>query len=136
MRARCSLSLGRLLRTKLDEERELFYIEEAYMLNPNAKTFNPPTSGASGAASSAAAQMSRYNAVSTKERNTNTSVQNLTASLGDFGFVDEDDTDDLSALIHADGGEGGLDDGVDGGGGESRIQVTTTFSTAVSTTQK
>ena len=25
MRARCSLSLGRLLRTKLDEERELLY---------------------------------------------------------------------------------------------------------------
>ena len=108
---------GQAFEDEVRRRKRAFISKEAYMLNPNAKTFNPPTSGASGAASSAAAQMSHYNAVSTKERNTNTSVQDLTASLGDFGFVDEDDTDDLSALIHADGGEGGLDDGVDGGGG-------------------
>jgi DNA-nicking Smr family endonuclease len=109
---------GQAFEDEVRRRKRAFISKEAYMLNPNAKTFNPPTPGASGAASSSAAQMSsHYNAVSTKERNTNTSVQDLTASLGDFGFVDEDDTDDLSALIHADGGEGGLDDGVDGGGG-------------------
>ena len=79
-------------REKEDEEDE----EEPQMLNPNAKTFTfNPT-----------ATSSHFNAASTNE--SEGGVQDLTSSLGVFGFVNEDDADDLSAFVK--GGEG-LDGG-------------------------
>ena len=56
---------GQAFEDEVRRRKRAFISKEAYMLNLNAKTFNPPTSGASGAASSAAAQKD-YNAVSTK----------------------------------------------------------------------
>ena len=73
------------------------------MLNPNAKTFTfNPT-----------ATSSHFNAASTLNESEG-GVQDLTSSLGDFGFVNEDDADDLSALVK--GGEG-LDGGAVSEGG-------------------
>ena len=72
------------------------------MLNPNAKTFtfNPTATSC------------HFNAASTNE--SEGGVQDLTSSLGDFGFVNEDDADDLSVLVK--GGEGLVGGAVSEGG--------------------
>ena len=72
------------------------------MLNPNAKTFTfNPT-----------ATSSHFNAASTLNESEG-GVQDLTSSLGDFGFVNEDDVDNLSAFINGrDGGAGDVCVGV------------------------
>ena len=79
------------------------------MLNPKAKTFSP---------FSAAPTTSRDESTSEKRVSTTTEsfegrVQDLTSSLGDFGFVNEDDVDNLSAFINGrDGGAGDVCVGV------------------------
>ena len=79
------------------------------MLNPKAQTFSP---------FSAAPTTSRDESSGEKRASTTTEsfegrVQDLTSSLGDFGFVNEDDVDNLSAFINGrDGGAGDVCVGV------------------------